>query len=144
MGWGSSRYESWTGRSSVLLLGGVFALAVALRLWGIDFGLPHTLTRPDEDAVASIALRFFRRSLNPGFFDWPSLFMYVVALGYAVYFNVGRFLGWFPYEATFVTSAAAMPAPLFLIARGISAAAGILTVYVVYRICVRLFDRTTA
>ena len=63
-------------------LAAVLTLALALRVWALDFGLPHTLTRPDEDAVVSVALRFFQRNLDPGFFDWPSLFMYVVAVVY--------------------------------------------------------------
>jgi len=131
-------------RRGHLPLASILGVAVALRLWGIDFGLPHTLARPDEDAVASIALRFFRRELNPGFFDWPSLFTYLVAVGYAAYFNIGRLIGWFPYEATFITAAGTTPAPLFLIARGLSAAAGVATVGVVYAIGAKLFDRVTA
>ncbi len=118
--------------------------ATALRVWGIDYGLPHTLTRPDEEAVLGIALRFFSHKLNPGFFDWPSLFMYVVAAVYVVYFNVGRLAGWFGHEASFLAAGTTNPAPLFLIARGVSAAAGIATVATVYRIALLLFDRTTA
>jgi len=131
-------------RSGGLALAAVLIVAAILRLWGIDFGLPHTLTRPDEEAVASVALRFFRRTLDPAFFDWPSLFMYAVAIGYAIYFNIGRLAGWFPYEASFISAAASRPGPLYLIARGLSAAAGVLTVDTVYRIGVRLFDRATA
>jgi hypothetical protein len=36
-----------------------------------------------------------QRIAHPGFFDWPSLFMYAVAPGLLVYFRIGR-LGWFP------------------------------------------------
>src|SRR6266480_1302847 len=118
--------------------------AAALRVWGIGYGLPHTLARPDEDAVWTFALRFFRRQFDPGFFDWPSLFMYAVAAGYALYFMIGHAIGWFATEASFVAAALTQPGPLFLIARGLSAAAGTATVATVYRIALRLFDRTTA
>ena len=126
--------------SLVLLL----VCAAALRVWGIGYGLPHTLTRPDEEAVLGVALRIFGRNLNPGFFDWPSLFIYAVAAAYVVYFNVGRVVGWFGREASFIAAGTSHPAPLFLIARGVSAAAGTATVATVYRVGVQLFDRTTA
>ena len=122
----------------------VLSAAAVLRTWGITFGLPHTLTRPDEEAVISIALRFFRRTLNPDFFDWPSLFMYVVTVGFVVYFNIGRRAGTFPYETSFISAASANPTPLHLIARSLSAMAGVVTVWIVHRIGLRLFDAATA
>ena len=118
--------------------------AAALRLWGVDYGLPHTLARPDEDAVFAIAQRVYTGHLNPEFFDWPSLFMYVVAACSLLYFTVGRLAGWFGRMASFVAATTAHPGPLYLIARSISVAAGTATVATVYRIGLLLFDRTTA
>jgi 4-amino-4-deoxy-L-arabinose transferase-like glycosyltransferase len=118
--------------------------AAVLRIWGIRYGLSNALTHPDEGAVFSVSLRFFGRNLNPAFFDWPSLFMYAVAAAFVVYFNIGRMVGWFGREASFIAAATTHPAPLFLIARALSAAAGIATVAVTYRVGVHLFDRTTA
>lgn len=118
--------------------------AAALRGWGIGYGLPHTLTRPDEEAVFAVALRVFGGNFDPGFFDWPSLFMYAVAAAFVLYFNIGRIAGWFGREAAFVAAAIGNPAPLFLVARGISAAAGTATVATVFRIAGDLFDRSTA
>lgn len=122
----------------------VLAVAFALRVWGISFGLPHTLTRPDEEATVATSLRFFGRHLDPQFYHWPSLFMYVVAVAFVLYFNVGRFQGWFPRELTFLTSAASIPGPLFLLARGVSVVAGTITVFLVHRIGEHLFNRRTA
>jgi len=132
------------GRRGSAGLLAILALAAILRIWGLHFGLPHTLTRPDEDASVAIAMRFFSRSGNPGFFDWPSLFMYAVTAGLIVYFQIGRLVGWFPYEYTFLVAVSQHPAPVFLIARWLSAAAGTFTVATMHAIGVRLFDRTTA
>ena len=132
------------GRSDVSGLVAVLSLAVILRVLGLRFGLPHTLTRPDEDATVAIALKFFSRSFNPGFFDWPSLFMYVTTIAFVGYFQVGRLIGWFPYESRFLAAATRNQAPLRVITRSLSAAAGVLTVATVYAIGRRLFDRTTA
>jgi 4-amino-4-deoxy-L-arabinose transferase-like glycosyltransferase len=66
-----------TGRSrwSVLLL-----LAAGLRLWSIDFGLDIERVRPDEEFVAGKAQQILETSdLNPHFFHYPSLLMYVDA-----------------------------------------------------------------
>lgn len=91
----------------------------------------------------SVAIGIFSRSLNPHFFDWPTLFMYVVSIAYALYFRVGLATGWFPTEAAFLAEASQQPAPLFRIARGVSAAAGLFTVATVHAIGRHLFDRTT-
>jgi 4-amino-4-deoxy-L-arabinose transferase-like glycosyltransferase len=131
-------------RSDVSGLVAVLSLAVILRVLGLRFGLPHTLARPDEDATVAIALKFFSRSFNPGFFDWPSLFMYVTTIAFVGYFQVGRLIGWFPYESRFLAAATRNQAPLRVITRSLSAAAGVLTVATVYAIGRRLFDRTTA
>jgi 4-amino-4-deoxy-L-arabinose transferase-like glycosyltransferase len=112
----------------------VLTLAVVLRVWGLDFGLPHTLARPDEDATVAIALKFFTRSWNPGFFDWPSFFFYVSTLAFVVYFQIGRLIGWFPYEVTFLVEASRDQSPLRRITRGLSAAAGVVTVAAVHAI----------
>src|SRR5689334_13319802 len=80
----------------------LLAVAATLRFWGIGFGLPHTITRPDEDATVSIAVGVMTRSLNPHFFDWPTLFMYGVAAAFAVYFQFGRLAGWFADKSAFV------------------------------------------
>jgi len=136
--------DNSTRRFQSAALIGALALAAALRVWGIGFGLPHTLTRPDEDATVSIAIGFVTRSFNPHFFDWPSLFMYAVAVAFAGYFAVGRVVGWFADSSAFLAAMSDQPAPLFRIARGVSAAAGVGTVATVHAIGVELFDRTTA
>ena len=131
-------------RSDLSGLVAVLSLAVILRVLGMRFGLPHTLARPDEDATVAIALKFFTRRFNPGFFDWPSLFMYVTTVAFVGYFQFGRLVGWFPYESRFLAAATRDQAPLRVITRSLSAAAGVLTVATVYAIGRRLFDRTTA
>lgn len=51
----------------------VLVIAAAVRLWGIDFGLPHTMCRPDEETVAALAFRFFMGHFKTHFFSWPWL-----------------------------------------------------------------------
>src|SRR5206468_2501280 len=51
---------------------------------------------------------------------------------------------WFVSKTSFVAATTAHPGPLYLIARGISVAAGTATVATVYRIALLFFDQTTA
>ena len=122
----------------------ILALAFLLRVWGLTFGLPHTFARPDEEAAISTALRFFGRHVDPQFYHWPSLFMEMVAMGFVAYFAVGRARGWFRRESTFLAAASRFHGPLFLIARTVSVVAGTITVWLVHRIGVLLFDRRRA
>lgn len=59
-------------------MAGLFIVAVGLRLWGINFGLP-ALYRPDEDVTVGRAMGVFHGILNPHFADWPHLYFYVAA-----------------------------------------------------------------
>jgi 4-amino-4-deoxy-L-arabinose transferase-like glycosyltransferase len=122
----------------------VLVIAAAVRLWGIDFGLPHTMCRPDEETVAALAFRFFRGHFKTHFFSYPPFFMYFTAALYAVPFAVGRSVGFFSSKEFFVALATSNPWPLLLIDRLASAACGIASVAILYLIGRRLFDRTTA
>jgi hypothetical protein len=122
----------------------ILVVAAIVRYWGLAFCLPGQLCRPDEEAVAGIAMQFFGRDFNPHFFDWPTLFMYATALGLALYFNYGRFLGRFPTELSFRERIVTHTTPVYLTARILSATAGTLSVLILYRVARRLFDETTA
>jgi Dolichyl-phosphate-mannose-protein mannosyltransferase len=128
-------------RTVLVAILGVAGLA---RFWAIDFCLPAPICRPDEEAVVSIATRFFARDFNPNFFDWPALFMYVVAAGVVVFFKVGLWLHWFRGEYHFLQTISEFPAPVFLIARLVSATTGVVSVWLVFRIAIRLWPPTTA
>ena len=56
----------------------MLALALGLRLWGINFGLP-ALYRPDEDVTVGRAMGIFHGILDPHFADWPHFYFYVAA-----------------------------------------------------------------
>ena len=57
---------------------GLFVIALGLRLWGINFGLP-ALYRPDEDVAVGRAMGILHGVLDPHFADWPHLYFYVAA-----------------------------------------------------------------
>jgi len=94
-------------QSAKWLLIGVTLLAISLRIWGINFGLPY-LYHPDEPVGVRIAQRMFKTGdLNPQFYHWPSLTFYINALAYIPYYLVGKSMGVFH-------SPADIPSPIML------------------------------
>ncbi len=82
--------------------------AAALRLWGINFGLPY-LYHPDEPGYVAIAQAMIKTGdLNPHFFNYPSLFFYLNALAYLPFYAVGKVLGIFQTPAD-------IPGPILLV-----------------------------
>jgi 4-amino-4-deoxy-L-arabinose transferase-like glycosyltransferase len=113
----------------------LFAGAAALRFWGIAQGLPHPSTRPDEREVLQYTLPFSSGDLNPGWFIYPSLYLYLVWIWGAAALALQRLIVTTPgYRDVF---AEALPT-LLLYGRALSAVAGTLTVVVVYGIGRRL------
>jgi Dolichyl-phosphate-mannose-protein mannosyltransferase len=131
-------------RPPTAILPALLVLGAIVRLWGIRFGLPHPMTRPDEEFIVSMALRFFSGDFNPHFFEWPSLYFYIVHLVFRAVYAVGHLTGAFADTGAFIEAAATDPTLLHLTLRVMSAASGVLTLLVVHGIAKALFDRTTA
>src|SRR6266536_2104458 len=58
-------------------LGLVFAVALALRVYGLRYGLP-AVYNPDEVAIMSRALAFAKWDFNPHNFLYPSFYFYAL------------------------------------------------------------------
>jgi 4-amino-4-deoxy-L-arabinose transferase-like glycosyltransferase len=101
----------------------IVIVAAVARLWGIHFGLPYLNARPDEGTIVSIAGGMYHGDLNPHFFNYPALFMTSVA----------AVLLLFPDLSGTTTP--------YMIARSLSAGAGIASVLVLFRIGQRLFGQ---
>jgi hypothetical protein len=61
-------------------------IGLALRAWSASYGLPD-IYHPDEPRIVERAVRFHQGDLNPRFFNWPSLYMYVMAGVYGLVFG---------------------------------------------------------
>ena len=120
----------------------ILLIAVAVRLWGIGFGLPYVIARPDETAMAGPAVGFLSGDLRPPYFEWPTLFTYATAFLYVIYFYLSRPFTGHATLAAFAESRRQSVAPFLYITRSLSALMGVLTVWWVYAICRRLFDET--
>ena len=67
-------------RRDLVLLGGLLLLALVLRAVGAGHGLPYPLLDPDETNIVPRAWAVIHEgALDPRFYDYPSLLVYLVA-----------------------------------------------------------------
>jgi len=125
---------------AVVALGGILLLAFFARIWGVDFGLP-AIYHPDEERLVHHALAFGLGDLNPHYFNYPSLAMYLLFAQYAGFYALGRLFGIFSGVGDFQSLFFSDPSAFYLIGRGTSAFLGAVTVYLIYRWGRRAYGR---
>ncbi len=109
----------------------VLAVAAALRFWALGHGIPHALS-VDEPEIVERALRMMKTgTLNPHFFDYGQLVIYIQFLVSIVRFIAGSVTGAWD-SLSQVTSDS-----FYLWGRAVTAAFGVATVLVVFRIGLR-------
>lgn len=121
----------------------ILLLGLALRIWGIGFGLPNTNCRPDESILVQKALGFGTGDLNPHFFNYPTLFMYLLFGLYGGYFVLGKAWGAFASVRDFEWAFLLDPSNVYLIGRGVGALFGGMTIWAVYRLGRELYSSDT-
>jgi len=126
------------------LLPAVLLLALAVRVWGIGFGIPFVNARPDETQIAGPAVGFLTGDLRPPLLEWPTLFPYTVALLYLLYYALTRPLTGYGTLEAFAESRRVDISPFIYITRAASIVMGVVTVWGVYAIAKRTFDSTVA
>jgi hypothetical protein len=80
----------------------ILGVAFALRVAGLDFGLPMAEARPDEITIAFQAMKFGTGDLNPHSFNYPSLFKYVCFVLFGAYYAIGKAIGEFAGKDDFL------------------------------------------
>ncbi|MGB3845985.1 MAG: glycosyltransferase family 39 protein, partial [Sphingopyxis sp.] len=132
----SASRQRWPERAALLV---ILLAALALRLDGVGFGLP-SLNDPDEPLFMMTALEMLQKqSLNPGWFGHPgtttlySLVLVIVTVG-----GIGLASGRFADVDALAAAAYADPGILFLPARLMIVAFGLLCVWLTYRLGKRL------
>jgi Dolichyl-phosphate-mannose-protein mannosyltransferase len=116
-------------------------VAFALRVWGVNFGLPY-LYYWDEPTVVKRAVRFGGGDLNPHFFFYPALYMYVLCGVSGLYYGAARLTGHLASVQDFAVEFFTSPRGVYMCARVTTALVGAATVAVVYQVGRRFFGRT--
>lgn len=114
----------------------VLAAALAARVVFLRSGVPHALGI-DEPAAMDRALRILNTGdWNPHVFDYPTLVIYLHTLNALVCFLAGVVAGWWDSLPAFDIAA------VYTAARLLTAVAGVLTVWITYRIGVAIGSRS--
>ncbi|MFQ5477867.1 MAG: glycosyltransferase family 39 protein [Candidatus Krumholzibacteriia bacterium] len=117
----------------------ILILALALRLWGIQSGLPG-LYHPDEPNKVAIAQRMIRTGdLNPHYFDKGTLLIYVNAAAQYAYYAWGKLGGSFasfddlrPPEILIYGTGFTKSPGTFVAGRSITVAVGVASVWLLF------------
>jgi hypothetical protein len=115
-------------------LAGALLIAAALRIWGLDYGLPHTQGRPDEDVVVESAYQMFASgSFDPRFYGYPSVPFYAARLALSIYYHAGEIAGKYGQPFDFLFDIAVVsPGIHYRIARAMSVVVALATVWAAY------------
>ena len=113
----------------------ILGVAVALRVWALDLGLPNTAARPDEREMLRHTAAFPRGDLNPRWFIYPNFFLYAVWLWDEAVLALRRL--WIDTPPYAVMLQTGLPR-LLLYGRAFSALVGSATVLLVFAIGRRL------
>jgi hypothetical protein len=114
-------------------LAGVLVAATLLRVWGIAQGLPFVYNLDEADHFVPRAVAMFRHgSLNPHYFANPPALTYLLHVVFAV---------WFGGSAGVQHAYAHDPRQVYVLARAVTAALGVLAVWLLYLLGARLVGR---
>lgn len=125
--------------SEFILIFIILSAALALRLLGIDFGLPYVFY-PDEAVIVNHAVAFGTGDLNPHYFNYPSLYMYIMFAIYGLIYVVGWLIGIFTSTADFSRLFFNDVTLFYLPGRLISALCGVASVAMVYLLGRRAYN----
>jgi len=105
-------------RTSIIIITLIVILILSLFLnsWGIKYGLPDKLY-PDEGRIVNHALAFGMGDLNPHYFHYPALSMYLLFILYGSYYIAGYLGGFFQSPNDFQLLFFSNPTSFYLIGR---------------------------
>lgn len=127
-----SRIRPW-----MLALGAILALGLALRLWGIEYGLPFAYQIDEERLYTRLAVIMLADGdLNPGYFQNPPLYMYVLEAVFALQHSGS--------EAALLIGDVPDRGGLYLTARIVTAVIGTIGVWLSFVAARRFFDTAVA
>lgn len=130
----------FSDRNLLLILVGAFLL----RFIGMWYGLP-SIYNSDESTILTHALSFgAKKSLEPSFVEYPTLYFYFLFFVYGIYFFVGYAAGIFKSALDLGAAFFLDPTGLFLVGRFASVILGTLSVWMVFRLGERFFSRNIA
>jgi hypothetical protein len=117
----------------------ILIVAFILRIWGINFGLPH-IYHTDEWFEVKRALK-----LGAGVFEFERVkkggYFYLLFMEYGVYFVILKIFGIIKSSDEFLFKIFQDPTPIWLIGRVTTAIIGTINVFILYLLGKRAFSK---
>jgi hypothetical protein len=113
-------------------LGVVLGVGLALRLWGVQQGLPYAYNADEADHFVPHAVAMFGHGLNPHYFANPPAFTYVLHYLFAIAYGGGDGVR---------RAFALHPTDVYTLARAAAAVLGVAALWLLYATGARLFGR---
>jgi hypothetical protein len=115
-----------------LAIGAVLVLALGLRVWGVDHGLPYAYNADENAHFVTRAIGLFGHDWNPNYYVNPPAYTYLVHI----------LLGaWYGGRAGVSNAFATDPTGIWMLSRVLAAALGVIAVWLLYLAGSRLLDR---
>ncbi|MGZ8632725.1 MAG: ArnT family glycosyltransferase [Solirubrobacteraceae bacterium] len=122
------RWPWWLGLALVL------AVALGLRVWGVEQGMPFAYNADENAHFVPNAIDLFGHGWDPHYFVNPPAYTYLLHVVFAV---------WFGGRAGVSHALATNPTEVFVVARVTAAVVGTLAVWLLYLAGAKLFGRAT-
>ncbi len=141
-----SEPETFRGLKWKATLFAILVLAAVLRVWGAGYGLPHPVTRPDEERIVGRAHTIFATgNWHTGSPVYPSLVYYLDTGALYVYYAAQKILGRYDRPFDFLLDVALhRPGLHYRVARSVGILSGTLTVGLVYLLSVAAYRSRAA
>lgn len=122
----------------------ILLIAFILRIIGVFEGLP-AIYNSTEHFLAKFTLKMAaERSLDPGFYIYPSFYQYVLAVLYGLYFLTGILFGIFRDSYDFAVQFLVDPTYFYVLTRSISTIVSVISIWFLYRFVMHFRDERTA
>jgi hypothetical protein len=121
----------------------ITVLALCLRFTALRYGLPFHY-HWDEPTIMNRAVRMGGGDLNPHFFYYPSLLMYLLLAVQGPLYAVGHVLGIYPSPDSFLASYLSDGTSSYLAGRALVAALGVASIPLSYAVGRRFLSRPAA
>ncbi len=123
-----------------LALLAIVAGALALRVWGLRYGIPLPIARPDEEMMVARFVHFDGGDPNPHWFMYPSFFLYVLYGWVKAVLAGAHAAGVLDRAGPIADLARTAPAAVWLAGRSFSVVAGTVTVALVFTLGRAVWD----
>jgi len=131
--------EFWNKPDRWVIIG-ILLLAFGFRVWGSWHGLPFSYY-DDERHFVNRAVSFGSGDLNPHWFHKPAFYMYLLFMEYGVLFLLGKLVGLYHTVDEFARFYFSDASVFYLIGRLTTVVFGVATVYLIYFLAGRMFNK---